>query len=108
MFHEAWRINRDYFYAPNMHGADWDAVRTKYEALLPHLATRGDLNRVIRAMLSELSVGHSFLGGGERLYEPKPMPVGLLGADYEVADGPLPVQDDLRRGLLGPEPPRSA
>src|SRR5262249_30371618 len=46
-----------------------------------------DLNRVMRMMLSELSVGHSVLGGGERLYEPKPIPVGLLGADYEVADG---------------------
>ena len=84
---EAWRINRDYFYATNMHGADWNAMRRKYEALLPHLATRDDLNRVIRMMLSELAVGHSFLGGGERLYEPKPIPVGLLGADYEVADG---------------------
>ena len=62
-------------------------MRTKYEELLPHLASRGDLNRVIRMMLSELSVGHSFLGGGERLYEPKPIPVGLLGADYDVADG---------------------
>ncbi|MFI5459249.1 MAG: PDZ domain-containing protein [Isosphaerales bacterium] len=87
IFREAWRINRDYFYAPNMHGADWNAVRMKYEELLPHLASRGDLNRVIRMMLSELSVGHSFSGGGERLYEPKPIPVGLLGADYEVANG---------------------
>ena len=25
IFHEAWRINRDYFYDPNMHGADWNA-----------------------------------------------------------------------------------
>jgi tricorn protease len=87
MFHEAWRINRDFFYAPNMHGADWNAMRRKYEELLPHLASREDLNRVIRLMLSELSVGHSYLGGGEHLYEPKPIPVGLLGADYEVADG---------------------
>ena len=87
IFREAWRINRDYFYATTMHGADWNAVRTKYEELLPHLASRGDLNRVIRMMLSELSVGHSFLSGGERLYEPKPIPVGLLGADYEVVDG---------------------
>ena len=84
---EAWRINRDYFYATNMHGADWNAMWTKYQSFLPDLATRGDLNRVIRMMLSELAVGHSFLGGGERLYEPKPIPVGLLGADYEVADG---------------------
>ena len=84
---EAWRINRDYFYAPNMHGADWNAVRARYEKLVPHLASRGDLNRLIRMMLSELSVGHSFTFGGERLYEPKPIPVGLLGADYETADG---------------------
>jgi tricorn protease len=68
-----------------MHGADWNAVWTKYETLLPDLATRGDLDRVIRMMLSELAVGHSFVAGGERLYEPKPAPVGLLGADYEVA-----------------------
>ena len=87
IFHEAWRINRDEFYASNMHGADWEAVRRKYEALLPHLASRNDLNRVIRAMLSELSVGHSYLGGGDRLHEPKSVPVGLLGADFEVAEG---------------------
>ncbi len=84
---EAWRINRDYFYAPNMHGADWNAIRRKYAELLPHLASRQDLNRVIRMMLSELAVGHSFLFGGDRLYEPKPIPVGLFGADFEVADG---------------------
>jgi tricorn protease len=84
---EAWRINRDYFYAPNMHGADWNAVRKKYEEFLPHLTSRGDLDRVIRMMLSELSVGHSFTGGGERLYEPKPIPVGLLGADFDVSEG---------------------
>jgi tricorn protease len=84
---EAWRINRDYFYAPNMHGTDWNAIWTKYEQFLPDLATRGDLNRVIRMMLSELAVGHSYLGGGERLYEPKTIPVGLLGADYDSADG---------------------
>jgi tricorn protease len=87
ILHEAWRVNRDYFYAPNMHGADWAAIRKKYEEFIPHLANRTDLNRVMRMMLSELSVGHSFLFGGERLYEPKPIPVGLLGADYETADG---------------------
>jgi tricorn protease len=84
---EAWRINRDYFYATNMHGADWKGVLAKYEALVPHLASRGDLTRVIRMMLSELAVGHSNTASGERLYEPHPIPVGLLGADYESAEG---------------------
>lgn len=87
MFHEAWRINRDYFYDPNYHGADWPAMREKYAAFLPDLAWRQDLNRVIRWMLSELSVGHSYLGGGERLEDADRVPGGLLGADFEVADG---------------------
>ena len=51
IFDEAWRINRDYFYDPDMHGADWPAMRKKYEAFLPDVATRDDLYRVIRWML---------------------------------------------------------
>jgi tricorn protease len=87
IFDEAWRINRDYFYDPGMHGADWPAMKKKYEAFLPHLSTRSDLDRVIRWMLSELAVGHSYLRGGERPNQKKAVPGGLLGADYEVANG---------------------
>ncbi|MBY0523749.1 MAG: PDZ domain-containing protein [Gemmataceae bacterium] len=87
IFDEAWRINRDYFYDPGMHGADWPAMRRKYAAFLPHVATRGDLDRVIRWMLSELAVGHSYLTPGERLHERRTIPGGLLGADFEIADG---------------------
>ena len=53
MFNEAWRINRDYFYATNMHGTDWQAMREKYKVFLPHLASRRDLNRLIQWMCSE-------------------------------------------------------
>jgi tricorn protease len=87
MFHEAWRINRDYFYATNYHGANWPAIRAKYEVFLPHVANSGDLYRVLRWMLSELSVGHSFLFPGERYPEKKTVPGGLLGADFEIANG---------------------
>jgi tricorn protease len=87
IFNEAWRINRDYLYAANMHGADWKAMRQKYAAFLPHLATRGDLNRVIQWMCSELSVGHHRVGGGDTLYQPKTVPGGLLGADYVIENG---------------------
>ncbi len=87
MLAEAWRINRDYFYDKQMHGADWPAMRAKYAKLLPEVPTRADLNRVIRMMCSELAVGHSYLTGGDLLYEPKSVPVGLLGADYEVVEG---------------------
>ena len=61
MFEDAWRINRDYFYDPGMHGLDWKAIHDRYAQFLPHLTVRQDLNRVIRWMLSELSVGHTQL-----------------------------------------------
>jgi tricorn protease len=88
MFDDAWRINRDYFYDPKMHGLNWKAIHDKYAQFVPHLAVRDDLNRVIRAMLSELSVGHSTITDpGESFDEAKPIPGGLLGADYVVDHG---------------------
>jgi tricorn protease len=87
MFTEAWRINRDYFYDPGMHGNDWRAIRAKYEPFVQHLAVREDLTRLTQWMLSELGVGHSREGGGETLADPKTVPGGLLGADYAVENG---------------------
>ena len=87
IFDEAWRINRDYFYDPGYHGADWKAMRAKYAAFLPHLSCRADLNRLIQWMCSELSVGHHRVGGGDLLAQPARVPGGLLGADYAVENG---------------------
>ncbi|TPN84759.1 S41 family peptidase [Aquimarina algicola] len=85
IFEEAWRINRDYFYDPGMHGSDWKGMKEKYAAFLPHLTTRNDLNRLIQWMCSELSVGHHRLQGrGEQLNIPKRIPGGLLGTDYTI------------------------
>ncbi|MBC7185832.1 MAG: PD40 domain-containing protein [Calditrichaeota bacterium] len=87
IFDEAWRINRDYFYDPNFHGADWAAMRQKYAVFLPELACRNDLNRLIQWMCSELAVGHHRVSGGDQLAKPKRVPCGLLGADYVVENG---------------------
>ena len=87
IFDEAWRINRDFFYAPNMHGVDWAAMRQKYSPFLTDLATRDDLNRVIQWMCSELGVGHHRVGGGDYRSEPATVPGGLLGADYAIENG---------------------
>ncbi len=84
IFDEAWRINRDYFYDPNMHGSDWSAMKEKYAQFLPHLTSRRDLNRVIQWMCSELGVGHHRVGGGDYLNDPEDVPGGLLGADFTV------------------------
>ena len=80
---EMWRVERDYFYDPGMHGANWSAIKKKYEAFLPDLTCRDDLNLVIQWMGSELSVGHHFiLDGGDRPFLAKTIKGGLLGADY--------------------------
>ena len=87
IFDEVWRINRDFFYDPGMHGADWPAMKTKYEAFLPHCVTRSDLNRVLMWMCSEIAVGHHRVGGGDVRPEAERIPGGLLGCDFGIEDG---------------------
>jgi tricorn protease len=86
IFDESWRYQRDFFYDPNTHGADWDAVRRRYEPLLPYVRHRADLNYVIDKVNGELSVGHSFVGGGD-LPSVEQNRVGTLGADLVVERG---------------------
>jgi len=79
IFNESWRQMRDFFYAPNMHGVDWLAQRVKYAALLPSVSTRNDLTYLIGEMISELHIGHAYVGGGDRIEAPR-IKTGLLGA----------------------------
>ena len=82
---DAWRIMRDYFYEPGMHGVDWKAIRTKYEAMLPAVVTREDLNYLISEMISELNVGHAYLQGQGDTESVPSRTVGLLGCDFAPA-----------------------
>ncbi len=79
IYNESWRQMRDFFYAPNMHGVDWPAIKDKYAVLLPYVKNRNDLNYVIGEMIGELCVGHAYVNGGDK---PKPnrIKLGLLGA----------------------------
>lgn len=86
MLYEAWRINREYFYDPGMHGQDWPAVWQQYSQYVPYIAHREDLNYIIGQLIGELCVGHAYVGGGE-YPEINRVPGGLLGADYEIKDG---------------------
>ncbi|MBK8791404.1 MAG: PDZ domain-containing protein [Holophagaceae bacterium] len=84
---EVWRINRDYFYAPNMHGADWKAMKQKYSAFLPDLGTRADLNRLIQWMCSSWPWATTAAAAATCRDTGKAIPGGLLGADLDVANG---------------------
>jgi len=86
MYHEVWRIERSYFYDPNLHGVNSADGEKEYEKYLESLATRSDLNYIFKELLSEFTVGH-MRGGGGNIPQPKTLQGGLLGADYEIANG---------------------
>jgi tricorn protease len=86
IFHDAWRLERDYFYDPNMHGVDWDEMRERYGALLDDVVTRWDLNFLIGELIAELNASHAYRGGGDT-ESPERASVGLLGCDYELDQG---------------------
>ena len=79
IFDEAWRAYRDGFYLENMHGIDWNAMRKKYEVLVPYAKTRLDLNYIIGEMISELTCGHAYVTPGS-YPKPERVQMGLLGA----------------------------
>jgi tricorn protease len=89
IFEEGWRIGRDFFYDPKMHGVDWDAVRRKYEAMLPAVADRSDLTFILGEMVAELNCGHAYVGAGDAPNAPT-VPMGFLGADFEPVPGQTP------------------
>lgn len=82
IFNEAWRQMRDFFYVENMHGVDWNAMKEKYEVLLPGVQHRADLTYIIGEMIGELNVGHAYVGGGD-YKKPDRIKMGLLGAKFE-------------------------
>jgi tricorn protease len=86
IFDEAWRLERDFFYVPNLHGVDWPAMKQKYGVLLPHVAHRNALTFLIGEMIAELNIGHAYVGGGD-MPKAKTVPVALLGADYRLDPG---------------------
>ncbi|HXM45033.1 MAG TPA: PDZ domain-containing protein [Bryobacteraceae bacterium] len=86
MFREVWRIEREFFYDPHYHGLDLQAAEERYGVYLNGLGSRDDLNYLFTEMLGNMTVGHMFLGGGDRP-EVKHVRTGLLGADYKIESG---------------------
>lgn len=85
IFHEAWRVMRDYFYDPNHHGQNLAELERHYSEYLPWVSRRADLNDLMRQMLGHISVSHLGVGGGDTPPPAgPPSRIGLLGADYRV------------------------
>ena len=108
IYEESWRQMKEFFYAPNMHGVDWDALRLRYKPLAAAVNHRADLTYVIGELIGELSAGHTYVGGGDMPAAPK-VKVGMLGAKFErdAKTGSLRIAKILKgqnwdRGLRSP------
>lgn len=82
IFNECWRQMKYFFYAPNMHGVDWEAMKLRYLPLVKAVNHRADLTYVIGEMIGELNVGHTYVGGGD-IPRPERINVGMLGAQFK-------------------------
>jgi tricorn protease len=80
MYVDALRMERDYFYDPEMHGVDWAAVTAKYRPLVDRVTTRDELSDVIGRVVGELSALHTAVRGGEFRQGDDDIQVGSLGA----------------------------
>ncbi len=65
-YFDAWRIFRDWFYDPAMHGVDWKGIRDRYAELLPYMSTRADLDYLLAEMGGEVSVRARLRAAGQR------------------------------------------
>ncbi|MBD3276065.1 MAG: peptidase S41, partial [Candidatus Marinimicrobia bacterium] len=106
IFTEAWRFNRDFFYDPNMHQLDWDAMRQQYGDLLQYAVTRWDVNYIIGELIGELNASHTYRGGGDTEDE-KRRSVGMLGIDWALENGAYRI-DQIIRGAEWDSEVRSA
>jgi tricorn protease len=86
MYADAWRIQREFFYDPNLHGLDLAAAIKRYEPYVETVMARRDLTYILADMMGEITVGHLGVGGGD-LPETRTVQTGLLGCDYEIANG---------------------
>ncbi len=86
IFREGWRFMRDFLYVDNVHGAPWDAIYEWYSPWIDHVRHRTDLNYVVDIMSGEVSIGHSYVSGGD-FPDLDRVPVGLLGCDFTLKNG---------------------
>ena len=60
-FLETWWMFDQYYYDPNHHGVDWNAIRDKYYPLIGELETEEEFRNVISEMMGEIESSHIYI-----------------------------------------------
>ena len=86
MYDEAWRLQREHFWTPDMSGINWEEVRERYRPLLGRVGSRAEFSDLMWEMQGELGTSHCYEMGGD--YRPRPnWRQGFLGVDLELHRG---------------------
>ncbi|TMQ28984.1 MAG: hypothetical protein E6K70_26320, partial [Planctomycetota bacterium] len=64
VFSESWRVMKHRFYDADMHGVDWNRIKSAYEPLLDHVGDTEELHDVVSMMIGELNASHTGISGG--------------------------------------------
>ncbi|HET7415257.1 MAG TPA: S41 family peptidase [Arthrobacter sp.] len=81
-FDEAWRLQRDFYWAPDMAGIDWQQVYNRYRPLVDKLGSHDDLVDLLWEVHGELGTSHAYVTPA-LVTEPSSGKQGLLGADVK-------------------------
>jgi tricorn protease len=83
-FADAWRILRDWFYDPNVHGGieRWNTIRERYGAWVPYLGSRADLDFLLQEVAGEMNAGHVYVQSSPDMPKVERHAGGLLGAEF--------------------------
>ena len=95
IFNDTWRFERDFFYDPNMHGVNWNAMKEQYGRLIDFAITRWDVNYILGELIAELNSSHTYKGGGDEEQAPS-RPVGYLGVDWQLDNGAYKIKKIIR------------
>jgi tricorn protease len=97
-FNQAWRELRTNFYDPKMHGADWQALRSKYQSILPEIAAKEDFAWLLQSMIGELNASHT--GATPPASGGSTVATGYLGLEFDqdYAGPGLKVKSVLHKG----------
>lgn len=80
-FDEAWRLQRDFYWAPDMAGIDWDGIYDQYRPLVDKLGSHDDLVDLLWELHGELGTSHAYVMPAP-VAEPGAGKQGFLGADF--------------------------
>lgn len=92
MYTESWRLLRDYFYDPAMHGVNWRAMHDKYLPWVDRVRARAELSDIMTHLTGELSALHHFVRDGDVREGPDQIGLASLGA--------VLTRDDAKGGVV--------